>query len=267
MSKNHHLPPTVHGLTGELGKRLGHGQDNLVYSMKLPEHLEGLVRSGEWAIKVSHRVPASEDKRNWTLDSVESAKRGTRYKKEKYEILKHFLGDYVPDSLFLIAEVEDSKHHRRPAEITLQKQLPNFRMDQLNEQQKGDPVLHMNILDLMTKLSYMYKVVGSANARVSWGAQVDTKLDLGGVSDFVSYHLDDTITLADAAKTARKSHSPNLLVDPDTLAIFCIDYDQGDWNDGMTGTKELIFELDRRSRPSAKEAIGAAAIGNQQVLF
>lgn len=243
----------VLAITPETGPRVGHGQDNMVFGLELPDYAEKMRATGDWVLKVSHRSMAAQHKRNWDVDPKEAAQTGTIYKKNKYEILKHFLGDYVPKSMFLTSTVRQNGV-ARPAEITLQRRVPNVTLNNLTEAQKDDPRLHANILGLLQRLQYMYSVVGEANARSSQGAALDTKLDLGPISDFVrSYSLDHQFSEGDAAVTAHKIKSPNLLVDPDTLNLYAIDFDQGDWSPGMNEAKALVFDIDERRRARASE--------------
>lgn len=207
-----------------------------------------MATMGAWVVKVSHGGKVAE-KRVSKKISPESVMSGTRYKKEKYEILKHFLGEHIPDSMFLASSVEGDKGKIRPAEVTLQRRIDGLRLDQLADTAKDNPILHGNILSLMTRLQYMYSIIGEANARSAHNASIDAKLDLGGVSDFVrSVPLDTTLSMNDARRAAMKNKSPNILVDPKTLDVYCIDFDQGDWNEGMSGTKELAFNLDEQRR-------------------
>lgn len=264
-------PPTnVRAMNAEVGRRLGHGQDNMVNNLILhddarlpsfvdmPPGVREMRESGDWVVKVSHRASSAKKRRDATLSPAAAAESGTAYKKNKYDILKHFLGDFVPDSMFFVSTVQEPNGKLRPAEITVQRKVPNTRLDQLNAEKQSSPILHSNLLTLMKRLQYMYSVIGEVNARTSGGINLDAKLDLGGVSDFVQSHaLDYEFTPEDAAVTAVKIGSPNLLVDPDTLDVYCIDYDQGDWTDGMDQAKSFAYEIDthRKAKDLAQVAI------------
>ncbi|MDQ3094262.1 MAG: hypothetical protein M3Q70_03760 [bacterium] len=261
MSSRTHRPE-IDALNAETGRRLGHGQDNLVHALELPDYAQTLLNRGDWVLKVSHKNIGAEHKRDWSQDPVESAISGTRYKKEKYEVLKHFLGNFIPESLFLVAGVGTQAGGQRPAEVTIQRRVPQYTISDLHESQKDDPRLSQNILELMTRLQYMYSVVGEANGRSANRASIDVKLDLGGVSDFVrSKPLSSKFEINDAAKTVRKNNSPNLLVDPESMQLYCIDFDQGDWNPGMSGTKETVFAIDSHRHTLARNTGKSALAG------
>lgn len=256
------IPPTVLAMNADTGNRVGHGQDNLVHELVLPEFAEQLTATGDWVVKVSHQSKAAEHKRDWDIDPTEAAISGTKYKANKYEILKHFLGDYVPESSFFVSDVQEPNGKVRPAEITIQKRVPNFTMDDLTEDQKNDPVLHKNITNLMDRLQYMYSILGEVNARTADSVVLDAKLDLGGISDFVrAQDFGHHFTEEEAAKTAHRKGSPNLLVDPESLDIYTIDYDQGDWREGMAEARDFAFELDEKRTTRAREVAKSALMG------
>lgn len=261
MSRKHGSRPNVLAITAETGTRAGRGQDNLVHNLVLPEYAHALISSGNWLAKVSHQGRGAEHKRDWSKDPTQAAITGTLYKRNKYDILKHFLGDFVPDSMFLVSSVED-QGKVRPAEITLQTKVPNVTLDKLTPEQQADPRLHKKILTLLERLQYMYSVVGEANARTASSTSLDTKLDLGNVSSFVRSHsLDHQFTPEQAADAASRIASPNLLVDPETFNLYCIDFDQGDWSPGMDEAKNLVFEIDARRYESATKAAHLALQG------
>ncbi len=261
-SRKHGSRPNIRALTAETGTRAGHGQDNLVHNLSLPSYAEGLISEGEWVVKVSHQGKGAEHKRDWDQDSTQAAISGTLYKKNKYDILKHFLGRFVPDSLFLASTVDDNGL-RRPAEVTLQKRVPDITLNKLTEAQKDDPRLHANILELLQKLQYMYSVIGEVNSRTAQGVNLDTKLDLGQVSSFVrEQDIDYQFGADDAQIAAHKIKSPNLLVDPETMSLYCIDFDQGDWTPGMDEAKDLVFAIDERRLHRATTAAHLALQGH-----
>lgn len=259
--------PEILGLdpAARLGNRLGKGQDNLVHAFHLPPRAEKMVASGDWVAKVSHSSMAAEKKRDLTASKTDAAISGTTYKQNKYDILKHFLGDFIPDSMFFVSTIEESNGKQRPAEITIQKRVPQFQLNQLTPAQQEDPRLHQNLQRLMTKMQYMYSVLGEVNARTSGGVNLDAKMDLGGVSDFVqTQDMDHTFTASEAERTVHKISSPNLLIDPETMDVFCIDYDQGDWTEGMNEAKEFAFTIDERRQAIANDAASLAMVGTLQ---
>lgn len=261
-SRQRNSRPHVLAFAAETGTRAGRGKDNLVHNLTLPPQAEALIESGKWVVKVSHQAKGAEEKRDWSAPPTAAAISGTLYKRNKYDILKHFLGANIPDSLFLVSTVED-QGRVRPAEITLQQKVPDFTLDKLTPNQKKNPLLHTNMLQLLTKLQYMYSVVGEANSRTSQAATLDTKLDLGQVSSFVrGESLDHQFDLKDSKKAVSKISSPNLLVDPETFNLYCIDFDQGDWGPGMDEAKELVFEIDDRRLQKATTAAHLALQGH-----
>ncbi|MDQ5971992.1 MAG: hypothetical protein QG553_151 [Patescibacteria group bacterium] len=262
MAKQQRRRPQVSGLHAESGNIVGRGQDNLVHGLKLPPEARLLAESGDWVVKISHKTPNQRRQERWSIHQADEAVvRGTHYKKNKYEILTHFLGDYIPESMFLASTVEENGVSR-PAEIIVQKRVPNVRFMDLNPDQQRDPRLLHNVRGLFNGLKYMYSVIGEVNSRTSDGVNLDGKLDLGGISDFVKGEsVDYKFTDQDAEKTTTTSKTKNILVDPETMDIYCIDFDQGDWMPGMDEAKEMIFEIDAQRQDRADHAAQVALRG------
>jgi hypothetical protein len=118
----------------------------------------------------------------------------------------------------------------------------------------------------------MYRILGEVNARTAQGINLDGKLDLGGVSDYVlSEELDNGLrhefTDEDVEHIVNTNKSPNLLVDPDTLQLYCIDFDQGQWYPGMDEAKQKALDL--LARETSAEFMGGVAVSSnyQQQAF
>jgi len=214
----------------EFGNRIGRGKDNLVRALPVP------AREADFVVKINH-----DNKPGRSLDQVESS---LRYKKEKYEILKLFLGDFIPESHFVLGTKVDGGRPR-PVEYVVQQRLPNQYLSSLTPEQREDPRLVTNMLLLMTKMESMYRTLGNVNARTGRAsANLDAKLDLGGISDYVRERIDEPMTVVTAHDAIKKkSKTPNILVDPDTMNIYCIDFDEGEWTDDKAAAKEMLFEL------------------------
>lgn len=242
----------------ELGPTLGSGQDNKVFRLVYPHQKPHLRPASGEVLKVNHASVAEHRTRN--ADERKAAWSGILYKKNKYDILKRFLGDFVPDSSFVLGNVTEGKN-TRPAEYTVQKEVPRVSLSGLTEEQRQDPRLKTQVVELMGRLQTMYSVLGEANARTASGVSLDGKLDLGGVSDYVrAESIDHEFNEQDAQAIIDENSSPNLLVNPETLQLYCIDFDQGQWLSGMDEAKDMVFDIANRHDRIAQSA-GAAAIG------
>jgi hypothetical protein len=261
MPTRHYRPYEI-GITGihaDAGRRIGKGQDNAVYELRLPPAAEKLAALGDWVVKLSHKEHVQTRKsQNRSTNPTEAAILGTLYKRNKYDILKHFLGDHIPESMFLPTTILEGSFER-PAEVTIQKRLPQFTLNMLTPEQQQDPRLHGNVQDLLKRLAYMYSVIGEANGRSHSSVNLDAKLDLGGISDFVkSDSLDRRFTVRDIDKTIHKIDSPNVLVDPESMQVYCIDFDQGEWAQGMDEAKALAFSIDAQRKAHATQTYQVA---------
>lgn len=246
----------------ELGPRMGSGQDNAVYRLVKPAEKPHLRQPTGLVLKINHKTV--KEHRVRLADDREAAMSGLRYKKNKYEILKRFLGDFVPNSSFVLGEVVEGRN-RRYAEYTVQEEVPRRSLSDLSEEQRHDPYLAQQVSELMNRLKHMYAVLGEVNARTSQGVTLDGKLDLGGVSDHVrAEDIDHVFGEKDAQKVIDENSSPNLLVNPDTLQLYCIDFDQGQWLSGMDEAKQMVFEIadrfDAVTPPLGSTALGGASV-------
>lgn len=250
----------------EVGERMGSGQDNAVFRLVWPAEKPHLREHTGQVVKINHKNVADHKVR--LADSREAAMSGLLYKKNKYDILKRFLGDFVPDSSFVLGEVMEGRD-KRFAEYTVQDEVPRVSLSDLTEDQRANPELRTQIVSLMNRLKHMYTVLGEANARTSQGVTLDGKLDLGGVSDYVRAEaLDHDFDEVDAEAIISQNSSPNLLVNPDTLQLYCIDFDQGQWLPGMDEAKVLAFEIaDRYDAESVVANIGAGVVDQAQLPF
>lgn len=244
----------------ELGPRLGSGQDNAVFQMVWPAEKPHLREPTGQVLKINHATVGEHKVR--LLDDREAAMSGLRYKKNKYDILKRFLGDFVPDSSFVLGQVTEGRNVRY-AEYTIQEEVPRVSLSGLSEEQRESPVLREQVKELMNRLKRMYGVLGEVNARTAQGVTLDGKLDLGGVSDHVrAESIDHIFDDQDASAVISENSSPNLLVNPDTLRLYCIDFDQGQWLKGMDEAKALALEIADRQDQEMGTMVGGVALGS-----
>lgn len=250
------LPP----LTKVAGEYVDSGQDNTVYRLAEPSDVPHLRAPTGYVVKINHPLKeGAKIIRRRDTDERQAAELGVQYKKNKYEILKRFLGKYIPDSYFLLGDVQEYSG-LRPAEYTIQKEVPRFSLNDLTEDQKADPRLIANVKDLMGRMKYMYGVIGQTNARMAHDINLDAKLDLGGISDYVRAEtIDHVFDGNDARHIIDSNTSPNLLVDPDTMDLYCVDFDQGQWLEGMDEAKAVAFEIADRYETTARK-LGSLAI-------
>ena len=209
-------------------EKLGAGQDNIVRTFTAPE-LGGLV------VKISQQKGEG-------IGTSQEAFESTLYKKKKYEILKSFLGDYIPESHFLVGSKLEGRRDPQlvPKSYTVQQRVPNFRLDQLTPEQRHDPALLRQMYVLLRKLNNMYRAIDKVN-EITGNSALDGKLDLGGISKVARMPQGPGF---DAARVVEDfQSSPNLLVDPDTLRLYCIDFDDGVWNDEKEAAKGVLEHL------------------------
>ena len=261
----------------KFGEQVGIGGNNIVRAAE-PENRKPAVEAGKLVIKVSHRPkerlqielkPKPAEPGTKTAHEVRKANKervlspvneavfqGTLYKKKKYEILKTFLGDFIPDSSFVVGHKKDGPV--RPKEYTIQDRIPQYAIADLTPEQRRDPRLLRQMYVLLIKLQNMYRVLGQVDQIVhpsDPGEGLDAKLDLGGISDFAYDHLQDnpnSLNIAEVVEGFQKSK--NLLVDPGTLQLFCVDFDEGKWSESKEAAK-IVAEHIIAEDPHVQEII------------
>jgi hypothetical protein len=229
----------------QIGPHFGEGQDNDVYRLVTEAPKPHLRVPTGWLVKINHVPDTTQDASRHQRDPDErrAVEKGIAYKKNKYDLLKLFLGDFVPNSAFVMGEVQEGSR-KRVVEYTIQQEVPKFKISDLSDEQKTDPRLVNNTKTMLNRLAYMYRVLGEANARTTQGVNLDGKLDLGGISDYVrADRIDRDFTETDAHQVIDGNNSPNLLVDPNTMQLYCVDFDQGQWTPGMDEAKELAISI------------------------
>lgn len=246
-------------LKPEIGQKVGAGKDNAVYELVNSASRPHLRTSTGWVAKINHATPDMHAAVRHE-DSREATWRGIQYKRNKYEILKHFLGDFIPDTSFVMTASQEGGNQRY-VELMVQRKVPKYSLGGLSEEQRADPRLRANMASLLHRMQYMYRILGEVNARTSQGSGLDAKLDLGGLSTAVtSERLDHVFNEEQLDEIINTNNSPNLLVDPEDMQLYCIDFDQGQWMPGMDDAKRLAFELDAQYQRELPNALGGAAI-------
>lgn len=224
-TQNSELSPFRH----DFGEKIGAGQDNYVRAFRAPE-------AGGLVVKISKQK--GED-----LRSSEQEWRSTLYKKKKYEILKMFLGDFVPDSSFVLGHKTEGRRDpvAVPKSYTIQERVPQVQIGELSADQQRDPRLLRQLYILMRKLKNMYDVIDEVNY-ITGNDTLDGKLDMGNISKYVRNeyepgHFDPSQAISNLR------NSPNLLIDPASMQLYCIDFDDGEWDDEKEAAKAVLTHI------------------------
>ncbi len=165
------------------------------------------------------------------------------YKKKKYELLSFFLGDFIPQSSFVVGNKVDGGKVKTK-QYTVQERVPQVKISELSAEQKNNPVLLNNLRLLIRKLKVMHKAIDALNVFMDEKGQLDGKLDLGGLSE-IAKKSNEVTELGVQLRVEDYSFidSPNILVDPKTMKLYCIDFDQGVWSDEKEDSLRFIRRL------------------------
>lgn len=228
---------------------IGSGKDNRVGA------LQSQLGTAEHVLKWN-----PESRWGGKTEVSDGAVAGAQYLKNKYDILKLFLGDFIPDSHFFVGTKKDFHKEDQTKIYTIQDRVPNIRLGELSEEQMHNPVLTCNIQDLLTRLSNMYLAMGIAAARTGATSSglsfLDGKLDIGGLSYISEQYVekDNLEGVREILETPKILASPNICVDPVSLSVYLVDFDAGSWNDDMATSKNMIQAI-AQSHPNIRTVI------------
>jgi hypothetical protein len=194
--------------------------------------------------------------------TAESALKDVRFKQEKYHLLKLFLGDFIPDSHFFVGQQRnpDGEYVIKP--YTVQDRVPQVTLQKLPPELRNSDALRGEMYGLAKRLQVMHRTLGRARTIVESHGDlllVDAALDLGPFSDYVKEHLDE-----DPARYKYQhmingyKDSPNLLVDPETLQLSCVDFGSGQWTGELGAQLALVYDIAAHDRAISAQLPGVS---------
>ncbi|MBD3280491.1 hypothetical protein GF389_03120 [Candidatus Dojkabacteria bacterium] len=173
----------------------------------------------------------------------------TKYLKRKYEILQAFIPQHIPKSHFVLGNKDDGDSRKTKA-YTVQQRIHGLKIGELSPEQIEDERFIRNLHSLVRGLHIMHTTVSQLNEGLDPYAQVDTILDLGGLSK--QARITDTVDLYDLTDSIR--NSPNIMVDPESLQLYCVDFGRGYWNEEKEETFNRLMEIANPSESMVDES-------------
>ncbi|HEX7962995.1 MAG TPA: hypothetical protein VF466_00230 [Candidatus Saccharimonadales bacterium] len=263
----YHLP-----LAFQPDKKIGAGKDNRVYSLGTEYSRPDLdpavaARAGTLVVK------AANSPNKGVPFTAESALNDVRFKQAKYQLLRHFMGDFIPNSSFFVGQQRQPDGSWAIKPYTLQDRVPQVTLQQLPKEVRNSDELRGEMYGLAMRLRVMHQTLARARAIVERAGDtfvVDAALDLGPFSDYVRDNLDqDPATYQYSQMINGYKDTPNLLVDPETLKLSCVDFGSGEWNGQLAQQLQLTYDItahDPRINaqlPGGELAQGAPMVGAQ----
>jgi hypothetical protein len=241
MSKKHNQLPSRLPLQFPLSEKINSGKDNRVY---------GVALSPDVATRIGHKVlKASNPPEKGKVQSTEQLIGDARFKEEKYNLLRTFLGDYVPKSSFFIGSQRDPDGSIVKKSYTVQDRVPNINFDGLSPSERRSDELLGQMYGLVCGIQNMHKALRRARDVVEASGDeflVDATLDLGPISGFVRERLDeDPATFNYKYMATGYKASPNLLVDadPEGMKLYCVDFGRGEWSEKLGSQLALVYDI------------------------
>ena len=253
----YHLPLAV-----QPDARIGAGKDNRVYTVGTEYSRPDLKpHVAEYAGKIV--VKAGNYPQKGGHFTAETALADVRYKQEKYRMLHTFLGDLIPKSTFFVGQQRqpDGSYAIKP--YTVQDKVPQVTLHQLPKEVRNSDELRGEMYGLAKRLFTMHRVLDRARAIVERSGDkfvVDGALDLGPFSDYVRDHPEeDPANYQYRHMINGYQDSPNLLVDPETLKLSCVDFGAGQWDGKLASQMALVYDI-----AATDESVRSQPPGQQQ---
>jgi hypothetical protein len=131
--------------------------------------------------------------------------------------------------------------------LTVQDRVPQVTLQQLPKEVRNSDELRGEMYGLARRLQTMHKVLNRARTiveRTGDAFVVDAALDLGPFSDYVKDHTEEDPAGFNYAQMINGyKDSPNLLVDPDTLQLSCIDFGSGQWSGELGAQMAVVYDI------------------------
>jgi hypothetical protein len=232
--------PTELPLRHPLEKRLAAGKDNRVYTVR---------EVGSVVIKAGNGPHNPENGGTSKAPfTAEIAINDALYKQAKYRLLRTFLGDYIPRTSFFVGSQRNPDGQTAIKPYSVQQRVPNITFGDLSPEQRNNDDLRGNMYHLTQRLQVMHQTLNRAQRIVKKHDNeflVDATLDLGPFSDYVKGHVDEDPRSFNYKEIINGyKSSPNLLVDPeDNMALYCVDFGSGSWNEDLMTQMTLVYDL------------------------
>ncbi len=244
MGKKPYKTPTELPLRYDISDtRIGVGQDNDVHRIEIDPNTRD--RIGGYVLKIGH--PRKGKVEAPPIYTAERAMNDLQFKVQKYRLLKTFLGDQIPNSAFYVGTQKDEKGRTLIKPNTIQQEVPQFTLGKLAPDQRNSDELRGSMYQLAKRLRNMYDVLDRAKAIVEEQGDkflVDAALDLGTFSDYVREHPnEDPRNYNYKHMITGYKESPNLLIDPETLKVSCVDFGAGEWSNGLGDQLALVYDI------------------------
>lgn len=163
------------------------------------------------------------------------------YLRRKYNILKTYLGKLIPQTRFVLGEVNHEKRVTKwmanvdipqMSIITIQRKIEGDNLQKMNREKKKNPTL-LSALEKGHKKYILLKMFVRQISEELWlsADTIDVKMDLGPLSDMDRFDTQDPISIR------KNLTSPNIMFDG--KGVYFVDLDFGVW----TPERQQVYEV------------------------
>lgn len=193
-----------------------------------------------WRGADSHVYKHNTDKYvfKYSVYDQDPSPEAVEYLRKKYTLLKKYLGEHIPQTVFFFGEYRKGFNKHKPHGsfsdavriITIQRRIKGKTFGEMTPRERSKPNVLRALRLAHSKYIKAKKVVEKCNAELKKrGFGVDLKLDLGAISD--KSNLDDDNFIIEKCK------SPNIVYNEKEDKVYFIDFGRGFWSDD----KEEVF--------------------------
>ena len=208
-------------------KKFDSGKDNAVFTFE-----NGNGKYSEFVYKEG--IPAKSE---FGYDKMDGD--NLRYLQRKYDLLRTYIGEIIPKSAFVLGDASRKRipvpglpeiDENRQTVITIQRRIRGKNLQDMTLEEKLDE----NFLIRLQKAHRQYMLlrifIQTIAEEISLPIDtLDTKMDLGRLSDVDQIDIENTVYINEMLK------SPNIMYDG--KRVYFVDLDQGKWND----KKEILY--------------------------
>jgi hypothetical protein len=163
-----------------------------------------------------------------------------RYLQRKYDLLRAYIEEIIPQSAFVLGDTSRKRipapglpeiEENRQTVITIQRRIRGKNLQEMTLEEKLDKDFLVRLQKAHRKYILLRIFIQTIAEEIDLPIDtLDTKMDLGRLSDVDQIDIQNTVYINEMLK------SPNIMYDGEQ--VYFVDLDQGKWND----TKEILYQ-------------------------
>jgi hypothetical protein len=209
-------------------KKFDSGKDNAVFTFE-----DGNGKFSEFVYKEG--IPTKSEVGYDKMDGD-----NLRYLQRKYDLLRTYIEEIIPQSAFVLGDTSRKRipvpglpeiEENRQTVITIQRRIRGKNLQDMTLEEKLDTDFLLRLQKAHRKYMLLRIFIQTIAEEIGLPIDtLDTKMDLGRLSDVDQIDIQNTVYINEMLK------SPNIMYDGEQ--VYFVDLDQGKWND----KKEILYQ-------------------------